>query len=40
MIDRRSVEVAADATAFGDRSMAYMFSIDSVWPETSDDEKK
>jgi FAD/FMN-containing dehydrogenase len=29
--------VAADATAFGDRSMAWMFSIDSVWSDASDD---
>jgi FAD/FMN-containing dehydrogenase len=34
-----TADVAADATAFGDRSMPYMFSIDSVWPEASDDEK-
>jgi FAD/FMN-containing dehydrogenase len=32
-----TADVAADATAFGDRSMPYMFSIDSVWPEKSDD---
>jgi FAD/FMN-containing dehydrogenase len=29
--------VAADATAFGDRSMPYMFSIDSVWSDQADD---
>ncbi len=30
--------VAADATAFGDRSMPYMLSIDSVWSEAADDQ--
>jgi len=34
-----TADVAADATAFGDRSMPYMFSIDSVWPEAGDDEE-
>ena len=34
-----SADVAADATAFGDRSMPYMLSIDSVWPNEPDDEK-
>jgi FAD/FMN-containing dehydrogenase len=34
-----TADVAADATAFGDRSMPYMFSMDSVWVEPSDDEK-
>ncbi len=34
-----TADVAADATAFGDRSMPYMFSMDSVWPDISDDEK-
>jgi FAD/FMN-containing dehydrogenase len=34
-----TADVAANATAFGDRSMPYMFSIDSVWPEASDDEE-
>jgi len=29
--------VSADATAFGDRSMPYMFSIDSVWRSPEDD---
>jgi len=29
--------VAPDATAFGDRSMPYMFSIDSVWRSADDD---
>jgi FAD/FMN-containing dehydrogenase len=31
--------VAADATAFGDRSMPYMLSIDSIWPAARDDQK-
>ena len=30
--------VAADATALGDRSMPWMYSIDSVWSEAADDE--
>ena len=30
--------VAADTTAFGDRSMPYMYSIDSVWADEKDDE--
>ena len=30
--------VAADAMAFGDRSMPYMFSIDSVWSAPADDD--
>lgn len=30
--------VTADATAFGDRSMPYMYSIDSVWSDPKDDE--
>ncbi|MFT5219718.1 MAG: FAD/FMN-containing dehydrogenase [Planctomycetota bacterium] len=34
-----TAEVSADATAFGDRSMPYMFSIDSVWPDKSADDK-
>ncbi len=29
--------VAADATAFGDRSMPYMLSIDSIWSQPEDD---
>jgi len=33
-----TAQVAADATAFGDRSMPYMFSIDSVWSDTADDD--
>lgn len=34
-----TADVAADATAFGDRSMPYMFSMDSVWSDKSDDDK-
>ena len=30
--------VAADATAFGDRSMPWMFSIDSIWEDATDDD--
>lgn len=33
-----TARVAADATAFGDRSMSYMLSIDSIWTEPTDDE--
>jgi hypothetical protein len=33
-----TADVAADATAFGDRSMPYMFSIDSVWSDPADDD--
>lgn len=29
--------VAADATAFGDRSMPYMFSLDAIWSSPADD---
>ncbi|MGR3715374.1 MAG: BBE domain-containing protein, partial [Thermohalobaculum sp.] len=29
--------VAADATALGDRSMPWMYSIDSVWTDPADD---
>lgn len=29
--------VAADATAFGDRSMPFMFSLDAIWSKASDD---
>ena len=32
-------DVAAQETAFGDRSMPYMFSMDSVWPDGDDDDK-
>jgi hypothetical protein len=31
--------VPADATAFGDRSFGWMYSLDSVWSDVSDDEK-
>jgi FAD/FMN-containing dehydrogenase len=34
-----TADVAADATAFGDRSMSYMFSLDSVWRDKSDDDQ-
>lgn len=30
-------EVAADATAFGDRSMGWMYSLDGVWTDPCDD---
>jgi FAD/FMN-containing dehydrogenase len=30
--------VPAEATALGDRSMGWMYSIDSVWPDQADDE--
>lgn len=33
-----TAQVAADATAFGDRSMPWMFSLDSVWKNAQDDE--
>src|ERR1700722_11707389 len=29
--------VAADATAFGDRSQAWLFSIDAIWSEAEND---
>jgi FAD/FMN-containing dehydrogenase len=32
-----TARVDADATAFGDRSMAYMLSIDSIWSDAKDD---
>lgn len=31
--------VAADATAFGDRSMPFMLSLDAIWSAKNDDEK-
>lgn len=34
-----TADVAADATAFGDRSMPYMVSMDSVWRDKADDDK-
>jgi FAD/FMN-containing dehydrogenase len=33
-----TARVSADATAFGDRSMPNMLSIDSIWSEAADDE--
>ncbi|MBC8038258.1 MAG: BBE domain-containing protein, partial [Rhizobiales bacterium] len=30
--------VAADATAFGDRSMPFMLSLDAIWPKPEDDD--
>ena len=33
-----TAQVDSSATAFGDRSMPYMFSIDSVWSDIEDDE--
>ncbi len=32
-----TAQVAADATAFGDRSMGWMYSLDGVWPDAKDD---
>lgn len=32
-----TADVAADATAFGDRSMGWMYSLDGVWANASDD---
>lgn len=32
-----TAEVAADATAFGDRSMGWMYSLDAVWSDPGDD---
>jgi len=34
-----TAQVAADATAFGDRSMPWMLSIDSIWNDAEDDER-
>jgi FAD/FMN-containing dehydrogenase len=33
-----TARVAADATAFGDRSMAWMASFDSIWSDAADDD--
>ncbi len=33
-----TMAVPAEATAIGDRSMGWMYSIDSVWPDPADDE--
>ena len=32
-----TASVAADATAFGDRAMGWMYSLDGVWPNPEDD---
>ncbi|MCV2869461.1 FAD-binding oxidoreductase [Defluviimonas sp. WL0002] len=32
-----TARVAADATAFGDRSMGWMYSLDSIWDDPADD---
>ena len=34
-----TARVAGDATAFGDRDMGYMLSIDGIWEDAADDEK-
>jgi FAD/FMN-containing dehydrogenase len=34
-----TARVATEATAFGDRAMPYMFSIDSIWTKPEDDER-
>jgi len=33
-----TARIPADSTAFGDRSMPYMFSIDSIWTNAKDDQ--
>lgn len=33
-----TAKVSTESTAFGDRSMPYMYSIDSIWTEPEDDE--
>ena len=33
-----TASVAADATAFGDRTMAWMYSLDAIWSKPMDDE--
>jgi len=33
-----TAKVAAEATAFGDRSMGWMYSLDSVWSDPADDD--
>ncbi|WP_217517515.1 BBE domain-containing protein [Roseobacter litoralis] len=33
-----TAKVAADATAFGDRSMGWMYSLDGVWTDPADDD--
>ena len=32
-------QVKANATAFGDRSMPFMLSLDAIWPDAADDDK-
>ncbi len=32
-----TARVATDATAFGDRSMGWMYSLDAIWPNEADD---
>ena len=39
MMGGATARVAADATAFGDRSGAYMLSVDGNWADPSDDER-
>ncbi len=34
-----TARVAAEATAFGDRSMGWMYSLDAIWPNEIDDDK-
>jgi len=34
-----TMAVPAEATAIGDRSIGWMYSIDSVWPDPADDER-
>ncbi|MCH9663118.1 MAG: BBE domain-containing protein, partial [Gammaproteobacteria bacterium] len=33
-----TAKVAAEATAFGDRSMGWMYSLDGVWSDPADDD--
>ncbi len=34
-----TARVPADATAFGDRSMGWMYSLDAIWPDEIDDDR-
>lgn len=34
-----TAKVPSDATAFGDRSMGWMYSLDAIWAEMADDDK-
>jgi len=34
-----TARVPADATAFGDRSMGWMYSLDAIWPKEADDDR-